>query len=83
MGEEEEGAVWFENRLFTYANVVRSRLEYVEGDYAIVQSPDFATLFVLSREQNLTTAEIDVGSKRTRSSPGSIRPGQDANLSGV
>ncbi|PSR88938.1 lipocalin-like domain-containing protein [Coniella lustricola] len=33
--------------------------EYVEGDYAIVQSPDFATLFILSREQSLTTAEID------------------------
>ncbi|KAF3769169.1 Calycin-like protein [Cryphonectria parasitica EP155] len=33
--------------------------EYVVDDYAIVQSPDFSTLFVLSREQNLTTTEID------------------------
>lgn len=29
-------------------------------DYAIVQSPDFGTLFILSREQNLTETKIDV-----------------------
>lgn len=33
--------------------------EYVEGDYAIVQSPDFATLFILSRVQNVTTEKLD------------------------
>lgn len=35
-------------------------IEYVEGDYAIVQSPDFSTLFVLSREQNVTTTKLTV-----------------------
>lgn len=34
--------------------------EYVEGDYAIVQSPDWSTLFILSREQNVTTDKLDV-----------------------
>lgn len=29
-------------------------------DYAIVQSPDFGTLFVLSREQNVTETKLDV-----------------------
>ncbi|KAJ4396795.1 hypothetical protein N0V93_001017 [Gnomoniopsis smithogilvyi] len=33
--------------------------EYVEGDYAIVQSPDWSTLFILSREQNVTTDKLD------------------------
>lgn len=37
--------------------------EYVEGDYAIVQSPDFATLFILSRVQNVTTDKLDVSYK--------------------
>ncbi|KAJ0114328.1 hypothetical protein J7T55_010717 [Diaporthe amygdali] len=47
--------------------------EYVVDDYAIVQSPDFATLFVLSREQNVTESKLDalitraveLGSKRS------------------
>lgn len=34
--------------------------EYVEDDYAIVQSPDFATLFILSRTQNVTDDKITV-----------------------
>lgn len=34
--------------------------EYVEGDYAIVQSPDWSTLFVLSRVQNVTSDKLDV-----------------------
>lgn len=38
-------------------------LEYVEGDYAIVQSPDWSTLFILSREQNVTTDKIDVSQR--------------------
>lgn len=42
--------------------------EYVEGDYAIVQSPDFATLFILTREQNVTTTKVEVS---LRSPPGS------------
>ncbi|KUI52486.1 Outer membrane lipoprotein Blc [Cytospora mali] len=33
--------------------------EYVVDDYAIVQSPDFATLFILSREQNVTDSKLD------------------------
>ncbi|CAN8098621.1 unnamed protein product [Discula destructiva] len=33
--------------------------EYVEGDYAIVQSPDWSTLFILSREQNVTDTKLD------------------------
>lgn len=32
----------------------------MEGDYAIVQSPEFATLFILSRVQNVTTDKLDV-----------------------
>ncbi|KAI7783802.1 lipocalin-like domain-containing protein [Diaporthe eres] len=47
--------------------------EYVVDDYAIVQSPDFGTLFVLSREQNVTETKLDalitraveLGSKRS------------------
>lgn len=35
-------------------------IEYVEDDYAIVQSPDWSTLFILSREQNVTTDKLDV-----------------------
>lgn len=34
--------------------------EYVEDDYAIVQSPDFATLFILSRVQNVTDEKLTV-----------------------
>lgn len=34
--------------------------EYVEDDYAIVQSPDFATLFILSRVQNVTDEKLAV-----------------------
>ena len=34
--------------------------EYAVDDYAIVQSPGFATLFVLSRAQNLPQARLDV-----------------------
>ncbi|ROV99710.1 hypothetical protein VSDG_02940 [Cytospora chrysosperma] len=33
--------------------------EYVVDDYAIVQSPDFATLFILSREQNVTDTKLE------------------------
>lgn len=29
-------------------------------DYAIVQAPDFGSLFVLSREQNVTETKLDV-----------------------
>lgn len=36
--------------------------EYVEDDYAIVQSPDFSTLFILSREQNVTDDKLTVSS---------------------
>lgn len=39
--------------------------EYVEGDYAIVQSPDFSTLFVLSRVQNVTDTKLDVSNPST------------------
>lgn len=41
-------------------------IEYVEGDYAIVQSPDWSTLFILSREQNVTTDKIDVSQRKIR-----------------
>lgn len=34
--------------------------EYAVDDYAIVQSPDFATLFVLSRAQDVPQAKLDV-----------------------
>ena len=37
--------------------------EYVVDDYAIVQSPDFGTLFVLSRQQNVTETKLDVSEK--------------------
>lgn len=37
--------------------------EYVVDDYAIVQSPDFATLFILSREQNVTDTKRQVSSR--------------------
>lgn len=37
--------------------------EYVVDDYAIVQAPDFATLFVLSREQNVTDTKLDVSTR--------------------
>lgn len=33
--------------------------EYVEGDYAIVQAPDFATLYILSRVQNVTDDKLE------------------------
>lgn len=33
-------------------------------DYAIVQSPDFGTLFVLSREQNVTETKLDVSTRQ-------------------
>lgn len=40
--------------------MIYTHTEYVEGDYAIVQSPDFSTLFVLSRVQNVTDDKLDV-----------------------
>lgn len=47
--------------------------EYAVDDYAIVQSPEFATLFILSRQQNVPEAKLDalitrsveLGSKRS------------------
>lgn len=33
-------------------------------DYAIVQSPDFGTLFVLSREQNVAETKLDVSTRK-------------------
>jgi lipocalin len=36
-------------------------VEYVEGDYAIVQAPDFSTLYILSRVQNVTDDKLEVG----------------------
>lgn len=39
-------------------------------DYAIVQSPDFGTLFVLSREQNVAETKLDVGTRQDLKSHG-------------
>jgi len=42
-------------------------VEYDDG-WAIVQSSNFSTLFILSREQNPSTSDIDVCNTRSKSS---------------
>lgn len=53
---DEEAEVVFDLAMLTFTKPT----EYVEDDYAIVQSPDFATLFVLSRVQNVTDEKLAV-----------------------